>query len=68
MENINISLKENKKYKKLLSQNIQEIQDTMKRSNLRIIGIEEDEESQFKGAESIFNKIKENSPNLKRWL
>jgi hypothetical protein len=33
--------KENIKCKKLLIQNIQEIQGRMKRSNLRIIGIEE---------------------------
>jgi hypothetical protein len=31
------------------TQNIQEIQDTMRRLNLRIIGIEESEESQLKG-------------------
>ena len=38
----------------------------MKRSNLRIIGIEEGEESQLKGPENIFNKIiEENFPNLK---
>lgn len=36
----------------------------MKRPNLKIIGIE-DEDSQFKGSENIFNKIiEENSPNL----
>ena len=38
----------------------------MKRSNLKIIGIEEGEESQLKGPENIFNKIiEENFPNLK---
>ena len=38
----------------------------MKRSNLRIIGIE-GEELQFKGTENIFNKIiEENIPNLKK--
>ena len=37
----------------------------MKRPNLRIIGIEEGEESQLKGPENIFNKtIEENFPNL----
>jgi hypothetical protein len=41
MEDINTTVKENTKSKKLLSQNIQEIQDTMKRAKLRIIGIEE---------------------------
>ena len=32
----------------------------MKRSNLRIIGVEEGEELQLKGPENIFNKIIEN--------
>ena len=37
----------------------------MKRPNLRII--EEDEDSQIKGLENIFNKIiEENFPNLKK--
>jgi hypothetical protein len=39
IENIDTTVKENAKSKKLLTQNIQEIQDTMRRSNLRIIGI-----------------------------
>jgi hypothetical protein len=51
----------------ILIQNIQEIQYTMKRPNLRIIGIEESEDSQVKGPVNIFNKIiKENFPNLKK--
>ena len=38
----------------------------MKRPSLKIIGIEEGEESQLKGPENIFNKIiEENFPNLK---
>jgi len=37
----------------------------MRRSNLRIIGIEESEDSQIKGPVNIFNKIiEENFPNL----
>jgi hypothetical protein len=39
IENIDTTVKEKAKYKKPLTQNIQEIQDTMKRPNLRIIGI-----------------------------
>ena len=55
--------KENTKSKRILTQNIQETQDTMKRPNQRIIGIEECEDYQFKGPENIFNKIiKENFP------
>jgi RNA processing factor Prp31 len=41
IENIDTTFKENLKCKKILTQNIQEIQDTMRRPNLRIIGIEE---------------------------
>jgi cell division protein FtsL len=35
IENIDTTIKENTKYKKILTQNIQEIQDTMRRPNLR---------------------------------
>jgi hypothetical protein len=39
----------------------------MKRMNLRITGIEEEEDSQIQGQESIFNKIiEENFLNLKK--
>jgi hypothetical protein len=54
---------------KLLIQNIQEIQDTMRRPNLRIIGIEESEHSELKEPVNIFNKIiEENFPNLKKQM
>ncbi|CAH7484839.1 AABR07011733.1 [Phodopus roborovskii] len=67
LEEIDSSTKENHKSNKSLTQNIQEMWDTMKRPNLRIIGIEEGEEAQLKGAENIFNKIiEENFPNLKK--
>jgi hypothetical protein len=42
-------VKENAKCKKLLTQNIQEIQDTMRRPNLRAVGIEKSKDSQLKG-------------------
>jgi hypothetical protein len=48
--------KESTKCKKVLTQNIQEIQDTIKRPRLRIIEIEEGEESQLKGPENISKK------------
>ena len=38
LENIGTTIKENAKYKKILTQNIQEIQDTMRRTNLQIRG------------------------------
>ena len=57
IEKINALIKENSKSNKFSSQNIQEIWDTIKKPNLRIIGIEEGEELQIKGPENIFNKI-----------
>jgi hypothetical protein len=67
IENIDTIVKENAKCKKLLTQNIQEIQDKTRRPKLQIIGIEESEDSQLKGPVNIFNKlIEENFPDLKR--
>jgi hypothetical protein len=67
IENISTPIKENAKCKRILSQNIQEIQDTMRRPNLWIIGVDENEDFQLKGAANIFNKIiEENFPNLKK--
>ena len=67
IKTIDTTVKKMQKCKKLLTPNIQEIQDTMRRPNLRIIGIEESEDSQLKGSVNIFNKIiKENFPNLKK--
>jgi uncharacterized coiled-coil protein SlyX len=48
IENIDTTVKENAKCKKLLTQTNQEIQETMRRPNLRIISIEESEDSQIK--------------------
>jgi hypothetical protein len=63
---MNKTIKENAKCKKILTQNIQEIQETMRRPNLRIIGIDENEDFQLKWPVNIFNKIiEENFPNLK---
>jgi hypothetical protein len=51
---------------KVPNQNIQRVQYTMERSNLRA-GIEESEESQLTGQVNIFNKItEENFSNLKK--
>jgi hypothetical protein len=55
--NMDKTIKENTKCKKILIQNIQEIQDTMRRPNLQIIGVDEKEDFQLKGPENIFNKI-----------
>ena len=46
---------------------MQEIQDTMRRTNLRIIGMDDKEDFQLKGPANIFNKIiEENFPKLKK--
>jgi hypothetical protein len=67
IENMDTTIKENANSKKILTQNIQEIQDTMRRPNLRIIGVDEKEDFQLKGPVNIFNKIiEENFPNLKK--
>lgn len=46
---------------------IQEIWDTMKRTNLKVIGIEEGKATLVKGTEKIFSKIiEEKYPNQSR--
>jgi chromosome segregation ATPase len=57
IENIATTIKENTRHKRILTQNIQGIQDTMRRPNLRIIGVDENEDFQIKGTANIFNKI-----------
>ena len=49
IENIGTTIKDNAKCKKILTQNIQEIQDTMKRLNEGIIEVDENEDFQLKG-------------------
>jgi chromosome segregation ATPase len=59
IENIGTTIKENSKCKKVLTQNIQEIQDTIRRPNLQIIGVEENEDFQLKGPAKNFNRFTE---------
>jgi hypothetical protein len=67
IENMDTAIKENAKCNKILTQTFQEIQDTMRRPNLRIIEVHENEDFQLKGPVNIFNKIiEENFPNLKK--
>jgi hypothetical protein len=48
---------------------MQELTDSIKRPNLRIMGIEEGEEVQEKWMHNIFNKIiTENFPNLEKTM
>ena len=65
IENMDTTIKENSKCKKILTQNIQKIQDTMRRPNLQIIGVDENEDFQLKEPANIFNKIIEENA---RWL
>lgn len=60
-------MKENAKSKKFITQNIQEIWNIVKRLNLIRIRIKQENYSQLKGLEHIFNKtIEENVLNLKK--
>jgi hypothetical protein len=64
IENIATIIKETAKCKNILTQNIQEIQDTMRRPNLRIIDINESEDIQLRVPLNIFNKIIEENLSL----
>ena len=67
IDSMNTTIKENAKCKKILTQNIQGIQDIMRRPNPRIIGIDENEDFQLEGPVNIFNKIiEENFLYLKK--
>jgi hypothetical protein len=67
IEKIDTLVKENAKYKKFLTQNIQEIWHTMKTPNIRIVGTEKGKDSKYKRPEHIFHKLmEENFPNLKK--
>jgi hypothetical protein len=67
MEGMDTTIKQNEKCKEILTQNIQEIQDTMSRANLGIMGMDENEYFQLEGPVNIFNKIMvENFPSQKK--
>ena len=67
IENMGTTIKENAKCKTILTQNIQENQDLIRRLNLLIIVVDEKEDFQIKGPANIFNKIiEEKFPNLKK--
>jgi hypothetical protein len=51
------TIKENAKCKKNLTQNIQEIQDTMRRPNIWIIGVDENEDFNLKGKQISSTKL-----------
>jgi hypothetical protein len=67
IRNMDTTIKENANCKNILTQNIQKIQDKMRRPNLWIIGVDENEDFQLKGPANIFNIIiEENFPNPKK--
>ena len=57
IENMGTTTKENEKCKKTLTQNIQKIQGTMKRPNLLVIGVDENENFQLKGLAKSSTKL-----------
>jgi hypothetical protein len=57
IENMDTTIKENAKCKNIHTHNIQEIQDTKRRPNLWIIGVDENGDFQLKGSANIFNQI-----------
>jgi hypothetical protein len=57
IENMGTTIKGNAKCKKILTQNTQKIQHTMRRPNLWIIGLDENEDFQLKGPTNIFKKL-----------
>lgn len=60
---VDASFRESVNAKKFLTQNTQGVWNAMRRPNLRIIGMDEGEDSQVEGPENIFNEIvEENSP------
>ena len=60
-------IKENTKSKKIIIQNAQKIQQTMRTPNLRITSIDENKDFQLNGPVNILNKIiEENFANLKK--
>jgi hypothetical protein len=69
IENMATTINKNVKCKKILTQNIQEILDTIRKPNLQIIGVDENKDFQLKGLANIFNKlIEENFPNVKKQM
>ena len=67
IEEIDTSVKENIKSKTLLTQNIREIWDNMKRPKLKTIWISDGEDSKAKNSENVLNKIiEENFSNIKK--
>jgi hypothetical protein len=65
IENISTTIKEKVKCKKILTQNIQEFQDTKGRPNLQIIGVDENEDFLLKGQQISSKNFKRKLPKPK---
>jgi uncharacterized coiled-coil protein SlyX len=57
IESMDTTITENAKSKKILTQNIQEIQDITRRTNLQIIAVDKNEDFQLKELVNIFKKL-----------
>ena len=66
IENTDTRVEENAKVKNFINQNIQEIQNTTRKANLKINGTETSEDSKIKGPVNIFNEIVENKQTNKQ--
>jgi hypothetical protein len=67
VDKLDQTIKDHERMLRKYKWNMQDISDTMKRPNLKIMGIEEGEEIQSKGIDNLFNRmIAEKFPNLKK--
>jgi hypothetical protein len=57
IKNISTTIKENAKCKRILTQNIKEIQGTMRRPNLWITGVDKNENFNLKGQQISSTKL-----------
>jgi uncharacterized coiled-coil DUF342 family protein len=57
IENISTTIKDNANCKRILTQNIQEIQDTLRRQNVQITGVDENEDFQLKSQQISSTKL-----------
>jgi hypothetical protein len=57
IQNMGTTIKENAKCKKILPENIKEIQGTMRRPNLCIIGVDENDDFHLKGQQISSTKL-----------
>jgi chromosome segregation ATPase len=59
VEELDQTVKDHERMLRKYKWNMQGVRDTMKRTNLRIMGVEEGAELQTKGTDNLFNRIKQ---------